>query len=666
MKKTLAILLSVVMLLGVLAGCTGGSNEDKKDDGVEVSSGSEDVPAATSGKNDEKLSAIELTNEGEELTDLVLYKTSDLESWDIFYCNAATGFYTYANVYDPLLTHDIYGNLAPCLAESWGTDDNGRTWTFNLRQDAVWVDKNGEYKADVTSEDWVTSLEWVLNYWASEGRNASFATDTIEGALDYYKYTQSLSDEEAMASADYDLFKDMVGIETPDEYTVVYHCVDEIVYFDTLATYCVLYPLSGDLLEELGREGYKACTPDDLWYNGPYVVSEFTRDNEHVMTPNPLWWDTESSRFDSVTYKIVDSTDTAFLMFDAGEFDKVELSESNIRAIADNPASEYYDNLVIEHTATFAGKITFNYAKNNEDGTPDENWNNAIANLNFRKALYYGVDWTEYLGRQNSLDPLASQGYTITSPGLCKVDGVDYADYVEGLLGLDSSADTYDRYDEELGQQYKEAAIKELSAAGVTFPIELTYYVLSSNQNSLDTANVFKANLEEYMGDLITVSIKSYVSSYNEEVFIPSLYSVSVSGWAADYGDPIAVLSLMCNDVANLNFSRSAKIYEATTEVVDLFTEYTAMCRAADAVHDDLNKRYKEFADAEVYAIENVMFLPLYTTSFVELTRINDYTHAQAGYGIQEYRLINIQTSSDLYTQEDWEKLKENYEANKK
>ncbi len=634
-----------VTAMGLLASCGGDGGNGGN--GSEGSNGEEGGSTAGS------------------ITDLVLFSTTELSSWDPFYQNSATALRICANIFDSLLTHDLYGNLVPCLAESWGTEDNGKTWTFHLRKDAVWVDKDGNEMAKVTSADWVTALEWVLNYWASEGHNSALITDTVEGALEYYEYTYNLDEETAMGEVDYDKFMETVGIETPDEYTIIYHCKNEIVYFDTLSAYIVLYGLPRGLLDTLGREGYKSCTGTQLWFNGPYMVTSFTRDNEKVMTKNPLWWNTEANRFETITVRKVDSTDTAYLMFHNDEFDMIELTESNIRSIADDPSHEYYDNLVIEHTATFAGKITFNFAKNLEDGTPDVNWNTAIANENFRKALYYGVDWTDYLGRQNALKPLESQGYTIVSPNLCHIDGQDYCEYVEGLLGLDSDAEEFDRYDAAKGQEYKEKAMEELSAQGVTFPVEMVYYIQSSNQTSLDTANVVKNNLEEYLGDMVTLTIKTYITSFANEVRTPSYEGITISGWAPDYGDPIAVLGLACNDVPDMNFSRSAHIYDATTEIVDVFNEFTSMVRAADAIHDDLNARYKAFAEAEVFAIENVMFLPLYTTSFVELTRINDFTHALAGYGIQEYKFVDVETSTELYTQEQWDEFEAEYEANR-
>jgi oligopeptide transport system substrate-binding protein len=654
MKKTLALLLSVVMLMSILAGC-GGTTD----------SSSESTASSTIEKEDSAYEDVELSTDGTEaLTDVVFYQTAENESFDIFYSNAQNFFQVIANCIDPLLSNDLYGNLIPCLAESWGTDDNGKTWTFNLRQDATWVDAEGNYMADVTSQDWVTGLEWVCNFWESEGKNASFATDTIEGALDYYEYTENLTEEEAK-NVDYDLFMSMVGIETPDDYTIVYHCVDEIVYFDTLATYCVLYPLARGLVEELGVDGYKAVQPSTLWYCGPYIISDFVNGNEKVLTPNPSWWDTESTRFNSITWKIVDSADTAFLMFQAGEFDKVELSESSIRSIMENTSSEYYDNLVIEHTAQYAGIMLFNYNKLFDDGTPDTNWNTAIANDNFRKAIYYGIDFTDYLGRQNALDPLASQGYSITGPGLANVDGVDYATYVENLLGLDSSADHFDRYDADLAEQYIAAAKEELTAAGVTFPIEIDYYISSSNQTQLDTATVLKNNIEQYLGsDFVTVQICTYISSFQKEVNVPSLYSFRYMGWAADFGDPIAVLGLACTDKTGNSFANGSKAYDTTSQnIIDLFAQFTELVRTADAIHDDMNERYKAFAEAEVFCIENVLLMPFYKTSIVEMTRLNDYTHAMAGYGLAEFRLINIESSTELYTSEDYDALDAAYNA---
>ena len=70
--------------------------------------------------------------------------------------------------------------------------------------------------------------------------------EMIKGAKEYYEYTKTLSEEEAKAltAGEGSKFREMVGLETPDDYTVIYHCITEKPYFDSLASYVCLYPMS--------------------------------------------------------------------------------------------------------------------------------------------------------------------------------------------------------------------------------------------------------------------------------------------------------------------------------------------------------------------------------------------------------------------------------------
>ena len=155
----------------------------------------------------------------------------------------------------------------------------------------------------------------------------------IEGAEEYYEYTKSLSKEEAYAltADDGSKFRETVGLETPDTYTVVYTCLAEKPYFDTLATYQSLYPMSKAMIEELGGiDATKAMNNENMWYNGPYTMTSYIQGNEKIFTKNPLYWDTECTRFETVTFKMVESADVSFQLYQAGDLDYVDLSESNL------------------------------------------------------------------------------------------------------------------------------------------------------------------------------------------------------------------------------------------------------------------------------------------------------------------------------------------------
>ena len=62
-----------------------------------------------------------------------------------------------------------------------------------------------------------------------------------------------------------------VGVEAPDDYTLVFTCKNPCPYFDTVAAYNSFYPASEDLIKELGIDGFRACDYSTMWYNGPYL-----------------------------------------------------------------------------------------------------------------------------------------------------------------------------------------------------------------------------------------------------------------------------------------------------------------------------------------------------------------------------------------------------------
>lgn len=89
------------------------------------------------------------------------------------------------------------------------------------------------------------------------------------------------------------------------------------------------------------------------------------------------------------------------------------------------------------------------------------------------------------------------------------------------------------RLNSELGEQYKQQAIEELTALGVTFPVGIDYYISGSNQTALDSATVLAQCFSDSLGDdYVQLNIKTYVSSASQEVYEPKLQSINISGWA--------------------------------------------------------------------------------------------------------------------------------------
>ena len=95
--------------------------------------------------------------------------------------------------------------------------------------------------------------------------------------------------------------------------------------------------------------------------------------------------------------------------------------------------------------------MKFNYAKKNEDGSDDTNWNTAIANEAFRQSIYYGLDLTKTYERANMINPLSCENTAYTMKGLVYFsDGTEYVDRVEELIELpESNGKTMRRLDKE-------------------------------------------------------------------------------------------------------------------------------------------------------------------------------------------------------------------------
>ena len=666
MKKTASRLLALALTAAlVLSGCGGGGTT------------TEEKPAENTGntteqggekKEEEKKEEAAAPASGDEISDLVISKliTRELETFNILYSQRAEDGENLTNLVDGLLEVDTDGKLVPGIAEEWGTEDGGLTWTFKIRQGVKWVDVNGNEKAECTAKDFAAGLEWVMNFHKNNSSNTSMPLEMIKGAKEYYEYTKTLSEEEAFAlnAEEGSKFREMVGLETPDDYTLVYHCITQKPYFDTLATYNSLYPISPAMVEELGGPaGVKSMNNENMWYNGAYTMTSYIHNNEKIFTKNPLYWDTECKRFDTVTIKMVESNDISFQLYQNGEIDYADLSEAHINTIAKDPSNKYYNYMVPAVPSKYSYQFHFNYNKKKEDGTPDKNWNTAIANEAFRKSWYYGLNLSDYWKRTNAIDPMVCENNFYTMKGLVyTTDGTEYTELVKKELGLgETNGNTPARVDPAKAEEYKKQAIEELTALGVTLPVEVDYYISASNQVALDSANVMAQAFSDGLGDdYVKFNIKTYVSSNRNEVVQPHLHSFVTNGWGADYGDPQNYLGqeVYGNDNAyySANYSYINELTEETPEnkvLLDTYKEYTKMVEAADAITDDLDARYAAYAKAEAYLLDHVLVLPCNYSIGWCLSKIDNDTKMYAMYGAQNEKIKNWATNSAGYTSEE-------------
>ena len=603
----------------------------------------------------------------------------ELESWNMLYTQKAEDANVVTNLWDGLLSFDRYGKVVPAIASSWEHNEDATVWTFHLRDDVDWVDCNGEVKAHLTSKDFLVGLEWVLNAAKNQANNTSMPNETLTGAADYYQKTSDMGD--AAADLTYqDMLDAGVGVEAPDDYTLVFTCKDPCPYFDTVAAYTSFYPVSEDLINELGIEGFRACDYTNMWYNGPYVVEEFISQNTKSYIPNPNYFGANDvSRFDRFTVTMISDGTVTFQLYQNRELDEMDVGESTLTTIQADPNSEYNAQLCEKRPKKFSYQMHFNYQKNNEDGTPDDNWNKAIANTAFRQCFYKGLELTNWYARTNKINPLKCENNYYTMPGVCyNTQGQEYTTLVAKEMGFDK--ESYDgktmiRLRANNGDiaDLKKQAMDELSAIGVTFPVHAAYYIIAGSTSALDNATVLKQCFTDSFGDdFIVLDIKTYVSSITQEVRNPQLQSFVINGWGADYGDPVNFVGqeILHDDNAYYSwyYSNIAKIVEAgpadwQKDLVACYEEFTDLVNTAKAIVDDTDARYAAFAKAEASMLNNVLACPCYFDVSWTLTHANEYSKINAMYGPCNYKAVNWETSEEAYTTEQYEEFAAAFDA---
>ena len=560
-------------------------------------------------------------NKGEPIKDFVTYQTATAEMETLFtlYSESAGDLDYLTNCIAGLLEIDTRGKFIPGIAKEWDTPDEGKTWTFKLRDDVVWVDVNGNEMAKCTSKDWLTSLEYVLNWHKNSGRNSSMPRMMIAGAEEYFKTVEAMDEAEALElNCDSDLFKNTVGIEAPDDYTLVYHCVSNMLYFDSLAVSAALMPLSQGQLDAVGvGSEMNSIENTALWYNGPYIMTEMIQNNSKTFTRNESYYD----------------------------------KDCNLRTIYGDPNNEWYEHLVEGRPSKYSYQAHFNFHKKLDDGSEDDNWNNAIANTAFRQSIYYGMDLTNYWARTNFIHPEKCENVAYTMKGLLYFsDGTDYVEHVWEKIGL---PDGRGRYDATKAQQLVEQAKQELEGK-VTFPVQLDHWIAASNQNNLDQAVVLKEIIEAIGGpEYITLNIRTYATSLKKEVTDFRLHCWSFgNGWGADYADPENFLFQELYDDAGALYSMNTSfINEATDpQLIEDYKTYTAMVREAAGIYDE-DERYEKFADAEAFMLDKAFVVPVL------------YTQKYAMFGMQNNMWKNWETSTEPYTTEQYTQLEAAFNA---
>lgn len=236
-------------------------------------------------------------------SDLRTTINSDIPTLDISKATDSTSFLVLGNVLEGLTTFDKDGKVVPAIAESWEQSEDGKTWTFKLRKDAIW--SNGD---KITAKDFEYSFKRTL------------APDTAS------QYGYLFND--IVGAEDYNLGKvdnaDNVGVKAIDDYTFQVTLNRRVNYFDKLMVFPIFYP-QNEAFVNANLETY-GTNKDAVLYNGPFTLSEWKMEDTFTFTKNPNYREKDSISIENVHFKISKQANTTANLYENGQVDRIEIS----------------------------------------------------------------------------------------------------------------------------------------------------------------------------------------------------------------------------------------------------------------------------------------------------------------------------------------------------
>ena len=434
---------------------------------------------------------------------------------------------------DPKDLHPV-----PGVAESWAISDDGITYTFLLRDDAKW-----SHGRQVTAQDFVESFKRILT--ASLGSKYSYMMFPMKNAEEYLNGQITDWSE--------------VGCKAIDDLTLEITLKESTPYFLSLLNHYTWFPVPIDIIQKYGElyePGNEWTLPGNFQGNGAFVLKEWVQNNKMVLAKSESYWDRETTKLNTITFKPLVKDTVAEAAFRTGQLHNVySLPQDQIALYK----RDFPDLLHINpHLAVYFYR--FNTTKKPLD---DSRVRRALALAINRKSLIDNVAKGEQMPAFSMVPP-DTAGYT--------------------------SKNGFEENIEEARKLLAEAGYPN----GEGFPeIELLYNTNEGHRNIAEA-------IQQMWTESLNVNIK--LSNQEWKVYLDSQrnldYDISRAGWTGDYPDPNTFLDMWTSWSEQNQTGWNNKKFD------DLIK--------SAAGEQDSAKRFEFFQNAEAVLLEEMPIIPIY------------------------------------------------------
>ena len=189
----------------------------------------------------------------------------------------------------------------PGVAKSWDISDDGRVYTFYLRDNARW--SNGDpHTAHDYAWSWWRALQPAL------GNLYAYMLFPIENAQQYYE--GDISDF------------NKVGVKALNDRTLQVTLKYPTPYFLQLLDHYSLFPVHQATIEKFGdadQRGTRWTYEGNLVGNGPFQLVDWKINRRIVVQRNPHYWDKENVSLNEIIFIPIENIVTEERMFRAGQ-----------------------------------------------------------------------------------------------------------------------------------------------------------------------------------------------------------------------------------------------------------------------------------------------------------------------------------------------------------
>jgi oligopeptide transport system substrate-binding protein len=397
------------------------------------------------------------------------------------------------NMFLGLTTEDAHATPIPGAAESWTVSEDGKTYTFKLR-DHTWSDGT-----PVTAGDFEYSLRRIL---------------LPETAAEYASLLFPIENAEQVNSGK--SAPETLGVKALDDKTLEVKLVGPTPFFLEQLTHYTAFPVPRHLVEKFGKDWTK---PENIAVNGPYTLKEWVPNAQIVLVKNAKFYDAGALKIDTAIYYPQEDRTAVQKRFRAGEIDWAsDFSSDQFEWLKANLAEE-------TRVAPYLG--IYYYPMNMRKPPFDDK--------RVRQALSMAID------REVITDKVLKTGevpaYSFVPPGA-------------GGYGNPSMVTWMDMPQAERIEKAKALLAEAGYGPGKPLKFTLSYNTSENHKRiAVAIASMWKENLG-VEAELFNSEVKVHYQSLNNADF-----AIARAGWIADYNDAQNFLYLLEKRTGPNNYS---------------------------------------------------------------------------------------------------------------